>query len=443
MVDDTEQRSILDYCATDVYGLLPCCLGCRTIDWPRALVRGRYMAAAARMEWVGVPIDVPTHVRLVENWSSVRADLVRAVDVDIGVFEEKTFKADRFAAWLAARDIPWPRLPSGALDFKEATFKSQALCQPHYPELRQLYELRSTLGGMRLTGLQVGSDGRNRCLLSAFKSVTGRNQPSNTKSIFGPATWMRGLIKPPDGLGLAYIDFASQEIGIAAALSGDERLIEAYTSGDPYLSFAIGAGLAPTDANKISHKAIRDRCKAIVLGIGYGMGADAMAMSAGIAPVEARDLLRKHHDTYRAFWRWNQDIQDMARLSGVMHTSFGWTRHVQGTDYNLRSLMNWPIQAGGADIMRIAAIAATESGIEVCLPVHDAFLIQAPIDELDNTVAAMQAIMCRAGAAVTGGLAIRAEVDQVVRPPDRYMDKRGVILKLPHVDSMRDSPTRG
>ena len=76
--------------------------------------------------------------------------------------------------------------------------------------------------------------------------------------------------------------------------------------------------------------------------------------------------------------------------------------------------------------MRIAAIAATESGIEVCLPVHDAFLIQAPIDELDNTVAAMQAIMCRAGAVVTGGLAIRAEVDQVVRPPDRYMDKRGV-----------------
>ena len=35
--------------------------------------------------------------------------------------------------------------------------------------------------------------------------------------------------------------------------------------------------------------------------------------------------------------------------------------------------MNFPMQAGGAEMMRIAAIAATEAGIEVCCPVHDAF----------------------------------------------------------------------
>jgi DNA polymerase I len=33
-------------------------------------------------------------------------------------------------------------------------------------------------------------------------------------------------------------------------------------------------------------------------------------------------------------------------------------------------------------MMRIAAIAATEAGIEVCCPVHDAFLISAPIDRM-------------------------------------------------------------
>src|SRR4029077_19013404 len=82
-----------------------------------------------------------------------------------------------------------------------------------WPELQPLHELRATLSGLRLTGLEVGSDGRNRCLLSPFKAGTSRNQPSNTKFIFGPARWMRGLIKPPEGCGLAYIDFASQEIG--------------------------------------------------------------------------------------------------------------------------------------------------------------------------------------------------------------------------------------
>ena len=89
---------------------------------------------------------------------------------------------------------------------------------------------------------------------------------------------MRGLIRPPEGWGLAYIDFSSQEIGIAAALSGDERMIAGYVAGDPYLAFAKDAKLVPLEATKATHKTLRDRCKAIVLGINYGMGADAMAV---------------------------------------------------------------------------------------------------------------------------------------------------------------------
>ena len=68
----------------------------------------------------------------------------------------------------------------------------------------------------------VGADGRNRTLLSAFASRTGRNQPSNTEFIFGPAKWLRSLIRPEPGTALAYVDFSSQEMGIAAALSGKD-----------------------------------------------------------------------------------------------------------------------------------------------------------------------------------------------------------------------------
>ena len=52
---------ILDYCESDVDALarlLPAMLP--RIDLPRALLRGRYMAAAAAMEYAGMPIDVPT-----------------------------------------------------------------------------------------------------------------------------------------------------------------------------------------------------------------------------------------------------------------------------------------------------------------------------------------------------------------------------------------------
>src|SRR5262249_25659319 len=80
---DVEQAALLDYCQSDVDGLarlLPVMLPC--IDLPRALLRGRYMAAAARMELCGVPIDADTLARLREHWVPIKARLVAAVDVD-------------------------------------------------------------------------------------------------------------------------------------------------------------------------------------------------------------------------------------------------------------------------------------------------------------------------------------------------------------------------
>jgi DNA polymerase-1 len=418
---EEEGRSILDYCASDVVALealLP--RMAPSIDWPRALIRGRYMAAVARMERKGVPLDVALHRQMVADWETLKINLIAAVDADFGVYEGTTFKSERFANLLSTRGIAWPRLGSGALKLDEDTFRDQTR---RWPEIQSLYELRNTLSGLRLTGLEVGSDGHNRCMLSPFSSVTGRNQPSNSKSIFGPARWMRGLIRPVEGYGIAYIDFASQEIGIAAALSGDERLAAGYLQGDPYLAFAKDAGLAPSDATKQSHKPVRDRCKAIVLGINYGMGPDAMALQAGITPSEAKELLRLHRVAYQPFWKWSQNTVDAGMLTNQMETVFGWRRKT-GREPNPRSLMNFPMQANGAEMMRIAAIAATEDGLEVCAPVHDAFLIAAPLDRLDEDVGRMREIMSRAGRAVTGGLDIRTDA-HVVRWPDRYMDERG------------------
>jgi DNA polymerase I len=184
----------------------------------------------------------------------------------------------------------------------------------------------------------------------------GRLYPSLSRT--GHGVSRRGLIKPPEGCGIAYIDFASQEIGIAAALSGDERMADGYREGDPYLAFAKAAQLVPADATKTTHKLMRERCKAVVLGINYGMGPEAMALQAGITPAEAKELLQLHNETYRPFWRWIGDMVSSAMLTNKMQTVFGWRRRV-GRDANPRSLMNFPMQSHGAEMMRIAAIAAT------------------------------------------------------------------------------------
>jgi hypothetical protein len=428
-----DQRAILDYCQADVDALarlLPAMLpgilqrqGGAKLGIGHALLRGRYMAAVARMEdRGGVPIDLATLTRLRTNWRAVKERLVEAVDSSFGVYDGQTFKRDHFAAYLARSGIPWPRLPSGGLDLQDDTFRQMARA---YPAVAPLRELRHSLGQLRLEDLKGERAGRNRCRLRPFRSKTSRNQPSSAGFIFGPSAWLRSLIKPP-GYGLAYVDFSSQEVGIAAALSGDQGLMDAYLTGDPYLAFAKQAGLAPADATKSSHKAERERCKAVVLGVNCGMGAEAMAGRIGITPAEARLLVDLHKQRYPRFWAWNQAAVDRAMLFNEIHTVFGWRLLVEsGT--RPTSLMNFPMQANGAEMLRLACCLATEDGLEICCPIHDALLLEAPLDRLDEHVERLRAHMAEASRLVLDGFEIRTEAE-IVRWPNRYRDERGTIM---------------
>jgi DNA polymerase I len=419
-----EREALLDYCEGDVVALerlLPAMLP--RIDLPRALLRGRYMAAAAAMEHAGVPIDVPTLELMRMSWTNIQDDLIAVIDKDYGVFDGRTFKADRWKQYLLSHGIPWPTTETGALSLDDSTFRQMAKA---YPEVSPMRELRSSLSELRLNDLAVGQDHRNRTILSTFRSRTGRNQPSNTRFIFGPSVWLRGLIKPPSGHAVAYVDWGQQEFGIAAALSGDLAMQSAYRTGDCYLAFGKQAGAIPPDGTKKTHKSVRELFKQCVLGVQYGMEAEGLAKKIGQPIIVARDLLLAHHDTYRTFWEWSDAALDTAMLTGSLHTVFGWHVHV-GETPNPRSLRNFPMQANGAELMRLAACLATERGIEVCAPVHDAFLICAPFDRLDADIATMRAAMAEASRIVLGGFELRTDVS-VVRHPNRFMDERGLTM---------------
>jgi DNA polymerase I-like protein with 3'-5' exonuclease and polymerase domains len=234
------------------------------------------------------------------------------------------------------------------------------------------------------------------------------------------------LIQPPQGHGLAYIDWSSQEIGIAAALSGDPRLIDAYHSGDPYLTFAKQIGAVPEGATKASHKSVRDQFKAVVLGVNYGMAETTLAESIGQPTAAARDLLRRHRETYRMFWRWAESAVDLAMSEGVIRTAFGWPLHI-GMEANPRALLNYPMQANGAEMMRLACCLAIERSVEVCAPVHDAVLICAPLDRLAADIVDMRAAMAEASRVVLDGFELGTDVE-IIRWPDRYADLRGAVM---------------
>jgi hypothetical protein len=423
-----ERRALLVYCESDVVALRKLLsVLAPHLDLPQALLRGRSMKAAAQMEWHGVPIDVEALGMLRTYWEDIQDQLIAHVDTAYGVFEGRTFKIHRWEQWLAARGIAWPRLPSGVLALDHDTFKAMARA---YPEVNPLRELRASLSQMRLEQLTVGRDGRNRTLLSAFRAKTGRNQPSTTKFIFGPAVWLRYLIRPEPGYGVAYVDWSQQEFGIAAALSGDPVMLDAYRSGDPYLAFAKQTGVIPPDGTKTRYGAIREQYKACALAVQYGMGDVNLAVRLGQSPAVARALLQSHRHTYPKFWHWSDSVVDYAMLHSRLHTVFGWTVHLgppsdpQHLAVNPRALRNFPMQANGAEMLRLACCLATERGIHVCAPIHDALLIEAPLDDLDHVIAETQRAMADASAAVLSGFALRSEA-KVFRYPERYQDERG------------------
>ena len=417
-----EQRAIFDYCESDVDALdrlLPAMLP--RIDPARALLRGRYMAAVAAMEFNGVPVDPEQLSLLRRDWTRIQDHLIARINDEYQVFEGRSFRRGRFQAWLIRNNYPWPVLDSGQLCLDDDTFRDMAKI---YPAVAPLRELRHALSELRLNDLAVGSDGRNRCLLSPFGARTGRNTPSNTKYIFGPAVWLRNLIKPPPGHGLAYVDWIQQEFGIAAVLSNDPEMVAAYQSGDCYLAFAKQARAVPADATKTSHSIQRELFKQCVLGTQYGMEARSLALRINQPEIVARRLLQSYKEVYRKFWIWSDNAVDHATLHGWQQTVFGWTKRIPPGDSNPRALRNFPMQANGGEMLRLACCLGIERGIKICAPVHDAVLIEAPVNRLEEDIATMRGCMEEASRVVLAGFFLRTEAKTVIHP-DHYSDPRG------------------
>lgn len=419
---ESEKIALLDYCQSDVDGLaLLLKEMAPKLDWPRAVgIRGAYTKAVARMERVGIPIDCPTWKLLSKNWEELKTLLIQSVDPGGEVYEFKnnhfTFRRDRFALLLRRLGLPWPKSALGKLQLDDETFKDMARC--HGGRIVDFRELRKALSELRLNSLEVGPDGRNRCMLSPFSSKTGRNQPSNSKLIFGASSWLRGLIKPKRGRALAYVDWSQQEFGIAAYLSGDTSMRAAYLSGDPYLEFAKQAGAAPPDATKETHGGIRQQYKTCVLGVQYGMGPEGLGLRLGLGECHGNHLLKMHRRTYPSFWKWSDNVEAWGLLRGELEAPFGWRCFFHKSP-NPRAIRNWPMQATGAEMMRVAAIYATKAGLAVCCPVHDAFLIEASTKDIGGDVCLMQEAMLKASEATLPGFPLRSEA-KVVRYPERF-----------------------
>jgi DNA polymerase I-like protein with 3'-5' exonuclease and polymerase domains len=389
------------------------------IDLLRAPIRGAFMMEIERIRWRGIPIDVPTY-RLAEQRapvvvSKMRAELNRKLGAE--VYFQGVFKCATMFQVMQRNRIPIPIDPkTGNLSCATKLIKSMI---ETYPLLKHFYEDKRMIDALKNLKLEIGSDDRNRFWFNPFGTKTGRNNPSTNRALFGLPHTMRSFMKPAPGMAIAQIDYGSQEIGIAAFLSGDPVLIADYLSGDPYRQFAATSLsiLNPTEQQ-------RQVYKATVLGRIYGKGVVSLARDLGISRSQAQRIMDQMTARYPVLNAWLERVTTKAAHCVPITCTLGWSLTATGRPGEERTFLNFLMQANASELLRLVLIRASKLPVIGCA--HDSFLIEDTIDKIEQSAAEMQEIMRKASRDLFNGFELRADCKEhdIVRYPGRFVDKR-------------------
>ena len=383
------------------------------------MFRGASQLHVAPVERNGIPFDIKLVNEFNYYWPKVKLHLIQKYNRLINVFDEHGVEKNTLFQDMVKRNglfDEWPR-----------TFKTGELVKDKKviakfstnKEIQIYQKIKYFLNLTELSMFKPGRDGRMRTAFRMFGTETGRCTPSTNTFVFSGSAWVRNFIKPSWGNWCAYLDYSQQEVAIQGYLSGDKKLIEAYKNGDVYINTAKLINLVPDYATEESHPKERGICKTLFLAQGYGAGPGYVKSQIGCSMIKARHYLRLFKQTYRTYDIWINNQIKIAAISGKMTTVFGWQRYLSGKaklgkDGKLKSirnsLLNWPIQSHGSEVLRMALIELNQNHFEVNAPVHDALLVSIPIHEFKERLEEAKKIMVKAAERVVGPIRVGAKI---------------------------------
>jgi DNA polymerase I len=376
----------VDYCYSDAAGCLELYkqfdqerLGTRIVHW------SEFLKAVARMELRGIPIDYAKYKVIRQRRQEIRELLLQEINQVYPIFIEGKLSRQRFFEWCEQNGIEWPMRRSSTTGLLYRSLNDETLKEMESPNpfIGLVRQVNKTLVALNNRSLVVDREThRHYFSTSVFRAVTGRNEPTNF--IFGCPKWWRFLIDPESPAHvLVYVDYVAQEIGLAAALSGDQCMRGMYEADDIHMAFAIRAGAAPSGATKATHRVLRIKYKSVNLGVMYGQTAHGISQRLGIPKREAEAMIDDHQRSFPVFWEWSEPLVQGSIDRGWIVSPCGWRSWVPARS-NERTWMNWPMQAAGADVMRLTVTYLDRQNVRILAPVHDGFLLSCRRDQLDD-----------------------------------------------------------
>ncbi|MEV6967291.1 DNA polymerase I [Hamadaea sp. NPDC051192] len=259
----------------------------------------------------------------------------------------------------------------------------------HLLRHRDVAKLKSTVDGLLKS---VSEDGRIHTTFYQTVAATGRlsstdpnlqNVPIRTEE---GRRIRRAFIVGPDYESLMTADYSQIEMRIMADLSGDEGLIQAFTSGEDLHTW-VASQVFETDQITPDH---RRKIKAMSYGLAYGLSAFGLAQQLGISTQEANGLMEDYFARFGGVRDYLQRVVRRAGADGYTATILGRRRYLpdlrsdnrQRREMAERMALNAPIQGSAADIIKIAmlrvdaALRDEQLASRLLLQVHDELVLE-------------------------------------------------------------------
>ncbi len=272
-------------------------------------------------------------------------------------------------------------------------------------EYRKASKVTSTYGQKLLD--KVEEDGRIYASWWQIGAATGRMACSSPNLQNLPPE-VRKHVRALEGKVLVKADYSQIELRIAAKISGDERMLEAYERGDDLHSITARGITGKEEITKEERKL----AKAVNFGLLYGQGAEGLRNYArGSYGVEmsledAWRYRQRFFQTYPGIKAWHEREWDELKWGNTETRTLTGRRRTGIRSFNER--VNSPVQGTGADGLKLALALLHERrdecpGAVPILVVHDEIVVECREDRADRVQVWLEGAMKEGMEAVLNG----------------------------------------
>ena len=218
------------------------------------------------------------------------------------------------------------------------------------------------------------------------------------------------------GKKLIIADYSQIELRVAAQISGDKRMIDAYKKGEDL--HTLTASLVSDVSVDAVTKAQRQSAKAVNFGLIFGMGAASLQQYAqqsyGVEiTLEQAALFRNSFfKAYPGIAGWHKHIKD---TKPTEERSLSGRKFIFDKDSGFSGLYNTPVQGTAADIAKVALGMLVKrvkgTSIKAVAAVHDEILLEADAEEAQQAAVMLKEVMEEAGNSILKTVPCVAEVE--------------------------------